>query len=158
MSYLPERVLLATDGSDDAVRACRTAAELSERLGAELHVVHVGLQWYLFTHDYMNQEQYERIKEERQEVLDVQVAEIEAHGGRVAESHLRMGRRVDEEVINLARELGAGLIVVGSRGLGPLSRTMLGSDSNNIVHHAHCPVLVVRDEESEDSEGSEAAS
>lgn len=147
MSYLPERVLLATDGSEDAIRACRTAAELSQRIGAELHVVHVGLQWYLFAHDYMSPEQYERLKEERQKVLDEQVAEIEAHGGRVAASYLRMGRRVDEEVIGLAREIGADLIVVGSRGLGALSRALLGSDSNNIVHHAHCPVLVVREEE-----------
>lgn len=149
MSYLPDKVLLATDGSDDAVRACRTAAELSRKLGAELHVVHVGLQWYLFVHDYMSPGQYERLKEERQKVLDEQVAEIEARGGRVAGSHLKMGRRVDEEVINLARELGAGLIVVGSRGLGTLSRAMLGSDSNNIVHHAHCPVLVVRADDAE---------
>lgn len=149
MSYLPEKVLLASDGSDDGVRACRTAAELSQRIGAELHVVHVGLQWYLFVHDYMSPEQYERLKEERQKVLDAQVAEIEAHGGRVAESHLRMGRRVDEEVIDLASEIGADLIVVGSRGVGTLSRALLGSDSGNIVHHAHCPVLVVRDVEAE---------
>jgi nucleotide-binding universal stress UspA family protein len=61
-----------------------------------------------------------------------------------------MGRRVDEEVIDLASEIGADLIVVGSRGVGTLSRALLGSDSGNIVHHAHCPVLVVRDGEAED--------
>jgi len=149
MSYLPEKVLLASDGSDDGIRACRTAAELSQRLGAELHVVHVGLQWYLVAYDYMSPEQLERLKEERQKVLDEQVAEIEKYGGRVTEAHLRMGRRVDEEVINLARELDAGLIVVGSRGAGTLSRALLGSDSSSIVHHAHCPVLVVRGGEEE---------
>ncbi|AHY48371.1 Universal stress protein UspA-related nucleotide-binding protein (plasmid) [Rubrobacter radiotolerans] len=153
MSYLPERILLATDGSEDAVRASRTAAELARRLGAELHVVHVGLEWHLFTHDYINPKQYERLKEERQKVLDEQVAEIEARGGRVTKAHLRMGRRVDEEVIDLAREIGAELIVVGSRGLGPLSRAVLGSDSNNIVHHAHCPVLVVRREDGAEPTG-----
>ena len=151
MGYLPEKVLLATDGSDDAVRACRTASELTQRIGAELHVVHVGLQWSLFVHDYMGPEQYARLKEDRQRVLEAQVEEIEAHGGRVAESHLRMGRRVDEEVIRLAEEIGADLIVVGSRGLGPLGRALLGSDSNNIVHHAHCPVLVIRGEGAEET-------
>lgn len=149
MGYLPEKVLLATDGSEDVVRACRTAAELSQRLGDALHVVHVGLQWNLFVHDYVSPEQspeqYERLKEERQRVLDGQVEEIETYGGEVTESHLRMGRRVDEEVINFARELEADLIVVGSRGMRTLSRALLGSDSSNIIHHAHCPVLVVRD-------------
>ncbi|WP_047863838.1 universal stress protein [Rubrobacter aplysinae] len=149
MGYLPEKILLASDGSEDGIRACRTAAEMSESFGAELHVVHVGLQWYLVVRDYMSPEQYERLKEERQEVLDAQVSEIEGHGGRVTEAHLRMGRRVDEEVIDLAREIGAGLIVVGSRGAGSLSRALLGSDSNNIVHHAYCPVLVVRGGEAE---------
>lgn len=145
MGYLPERILLATDGYSDAVRASRTAEELAQRIGAELHVVHVGLQWNLVLHDYVSPAQYERLKDERQRMLDREVEEIEARGFRVARSHLRMGRRVDEEVIRLAEEIGAGMIVVGSRGLGPMSRALVGSDSSNIVHHAHCPVLVIRD-------------
>lgn len=144
MSYLPEKVLLAADGSEDAVRACSTAAELSQSLGAELHVAHVGLQWNLFAYDYVSPGQYERLKEERQRVLDDQVEEIEDYGGKVSEAHLRMGRRVEEEVIKLAQEIEADLIVVGGRGMGTLGRALLGSDSSNIVHHAHCPVLVVR--------------
>ena len=42
MSVLPEKILVATDGSERAARATRTAAELAEKLGAELHVIHVG--------------------------------------------------------------------------------------------------------------------
>jgi nucleotide-binding universal stress UspA family protein len=40
----------------------------------------------------------------------------------------------------------AGLIVIGSRGLGPLRRALMGSVSDSVVRHAHCPVLVVRHE------------
>lgn len=43
-----------------------------------------------------------------------------------------------------AEENGAGLIVVGSRGLGGLSRTLRGGVSDAVVRHADCPVLVVR--------------
>ena len=41
MSVLPDRILLSTDGSQDAVRAAEAASDLAKRSGAELHVVHV---------------------------------------------------------------------------------------------------------------------
>jgi len=142
----PTKILLATDGSKDANRAAEMAVDLAGTTGSELHVVHVGIEYFLFTHDYISPGQYERLKKERQEVLDEQVKYIEKAGGTVAGAHLRMGRSVDAEVVNLAEELGAGLIVVGSRGQGGLARSLLGSASDSIVRHAHCPVLVVREE------------
>ncbi|CAN5858239.1 hypothetical protein BH23ACT11_BH23ACT11_04910 [soil metagenome] len=69
-------------------------------------------------------------------------------GAPAAEAHLLEGKP-DAMVVALAEELGAGLIVVGSRGLGAVARSLLGSTSNSIVRHAHCPVLVIRDEEKE---------
>jgi nucleotide-binding universal stress UspA family protein len=48
--------------------------------------------------------------------------------------------------VALAEELGAGLIVMGCRGLGGVRRALMGSVSDSVVRHAHCPVLVVRQE------------
>jgi nucleotide-binding universal stress UspA family protein len=48
--------------------------------------------------------------------------------------------------VALAEELGADLIVMGSRGLGGVRRALMGSVSDSVVRHAHCPVLVVRPE------------
>lgn len=42
----------------------------------------------------------------------------------------------------MAEDLEAGMVILGSRGLGPLRRALLGS----VARHAHCPVLVVRQE------------
>jgi nucleotide-binding universal stress UspA family protein len=53
----------------------------------------------------------------------------------------------DTAIIDLAEELGAGLIVMGSRGLGGVMRALMGSISDSVVRHAHCPVMVVRQEE-----------
>jgi len=50
------------------------------------------------------------------------------------------------EIAVLANEVGATVIVVGSRGLGGVKRAFLGSVSDHLVRHASCPVLVVRDE------------
>jgi nucleotide-binding universal stress UspA family protein len=44
----------------------------------------------------------------------------------------------------LAEEIGADLIVIGSRGFGGLKRALLGNVADSVVRHAHCPVLVVR--------------
>ena len=75
--------------------------------------------------------------------LKDQAEQIGSDGGKVAETHLRSGDP-DKEILRTAESLGVGLIVVGSRGLGALSRALMGSVSDSVVKHAHCPVLVVR--------------
>ena len=72
-----------------------------------------------------------------------QVEQIETAGGKVAQTYVRLGRPA-EEIVILADEIDAGLVVVGSRGLGGIRRLLLGSVSDSVVRHAHCPVLVVR--------------
>jgi len=83
-------------------------------------------------------------EEEARTKLDEQLQRVRESGGVVAEAHTRLGRP-DAEIVGLADELGAGLIVLGSRGLGPLRRALMGSVSDSVVRHAHCPVLVVRE-------------
>ena len=86
---------------------------------------------------------YEEHEREARQLLEAQVKKIEGLGGTVAQAHLRLGRG-DEEVVVLAEELGVDLIVMGSRGSGGVKRALLGSVSDSVVRHAHCPVLVVR--------------
>ena len=50
--------------------------------------------------------------------------------------------RADEEIVVLAEELGVDLIAMG-RGLGRVSRALIGSVSDSAVRNAHCPVLIV---------------
>ena len=88
----------------------------------------------------------ENIKLEAQQLLDTQVEQIKAAGGAVTEAHVRLGRPA-QEIVNLADKIAAGLIVVGSRGLGGIRRALMGSVSDSVVRHAHCPVMVVRKEE-----------
>jgi len=72
------------------------------------------------------------------------VGKIEASGVEVEGSHLKVGRP-DAEIVALAEEIGAGLIVMGARGVGGIRRALTGSVSDSVVRHAHCPVLVVRE-------------
>lgn len=75
--------------------------------------------------------------------VEEQAQELEEGGAKVSGVHPVLGRP-DAQIVALAEELGAGLVVVGSRGLGGIRRALLGSVSDSAVRHAHCPVIVVR--------------
>ncbi len=147
MGLFPTRILLATDGSEEAELAALRAVDLAERTDSELHVVHVGVVPSFLRSDPGTRgydgKLYEQIEEESRERLRKQSLRVKAAGGTVAGTHLRMGA-VPLEIVALAEELGADLIVMGSRGLGGLRRVLMGSVSDSVVRHAHCPVLVVR--------------
>ena len=141
MSIFPTKVLVATDGSREAELAATTAVALAKSTDSELHVVHVGpFMPMLFS---TMEEEPARMAREARKTLDDAVGGIEAAGGDVAGAHLKVGG-APEEIVALAEEIGAGLIVMGNRGRGGVRRALMGSVSDSVVRHAHCPVLVVR--------------
>lgn len=140
MNRFPTKILLATDGSEVAAQATTAAVDLARRSGSELHLIHV---WHDVhtprAHAFVKRE----LRRQGQEILDGEVQRVGEMGGTVTRSHLREGRTF-EEVIRLGDELDAGLLMVGSHGYRGLRRMLMGSQSEDIVHHAHRPVLVVR--------------
>jgi nucleotide-binding universal stress UspA family protein len=150
MSDFPGKILAATDGSEDAMLAARTAISLAHDTGAELHVVHVGPHHVYPPHTAGPTPPTgteTEIRREAQGVLDWQVEEIKKAGGEISESHLRMGRPA-EEILHLSEEIVAGLIVVGNQGLGGrvsrMRRFLMGSTSEKVSRYARCSVMVVR--------------
>ena len=142
MSIFPTKILLATDGSREAHLAATTAADLANSTNSELHVVLVGE----LRPTFLAQTEVEpaELEREAQRQLDEEVRSVEEAGGIVKEAHLRQGK-ADEEVVELAERMGIGLIVMGSRGRGRIRRALMGSVSESVVRHAHCPVTIVRE-------------
>jgi nucleotide-binding universal stress UspA family protein len=158
MSIFPTKILLATDGSSEAELATQTAVDLARMSDSELHVVYVedyssiALLYSEATDqegvapmwDPILEEDLERSSEQRsRELLDAEVERVRSAGGTVAQAHLMMGE-VAREIVHLAEDLRAGLIVMGSRGRGGIRRALMGSVSDSVVRHAHCPVMVTR--------------
>jgi nucleotide-binding universal stress UspA family protein len=148
MSVFPTKILLATDGSEEGKRATQAAIELSRDTSSELHVVYVlPTPAQLIGHHLYSDEIRESLiggaEREAERFLKEQAERIESDGAKVAETHLRSGDP-DKEILRTAESLGVGLIVIGSRGLGAVSRALMGSVSDSVVRHAHCPVFVVR--------------
>jgi nucleotide-binding universal stress UspA family protein len=147
MTIFPTRILLATDGSREAVLAARTAVDVAEKTGSELHVIHVHriLPVPYTYRDRHTEPEPQPPGGEARVLLNRQVREIESAGGEVAGTYLREGDP-DVEIVAVGEEIGAGLIVMGSRGRGGIRRALIGSVSDSVVRHAHCPVLVIRSE------------
>jgi nucleotide-binding universal stress UspA family protein len=140
MERFPTTLVLATDGSENTAQATMAAVDIARRRGSEIHLLHV---WHdvhtSYAHGFVKGE----LRRQGRETLNEEVKRIQEKGGTVTRSHLREGRTF-EEAIRLGEETAADLLVVGSRGHSGLRRMLLGSNSEEIIHHAHRPVLVVR--------------
>ncbi len=117
MNNLPKRVLVATDGSEDATLAVRAAAGISERADMELHVVHAWQGQVLTAFPTAPDT-------DRSFLIQAGGLGVAEEAGREDKS-LRGNRcaripkeRPADEVARLAEEVRADLMVVGSRGLG----------------------------------------
>jgi nucleotide-binding universal stress UspA family protein len=155
MGVFPAKILLATDGSEEANRAMKMSVDLAERTDSELHVVLVEVLPYAYDAPVVRAPTsgfFAELHERARKRLDRELEKVRSAGGTVAEAHLRMGTAA-REVVALAEEMGADLIVVGSRGLGGLRRALVGSVSLGVVRHAHCSVIVVRGSGGQQGEG-----
>jgi nucleotide-binding universal stress UspA family protein len=138
-----EKILLAVDMSDHARKAVPAASELARAGGGSVHVLHVRELYYPVPPTVVGD-----TPEEAQQLVDGVVAELK-QAGVEADGAVRpsTGGSPAAAILEHAREVGAGLVVVGSRGLSNLGGLLLGSVAHKVIQLSSCPVLVVRDEE-----------
>jgi len=149
----PTRILLATDGSNEAILAEDAAVELSGGTGSELHVVHVvpmvfDLPYPRGSLRERNEAVLDRRKIRGLKLLQERTRRIEDLGGVVAASHYREGNP-EKEVLKLARELDPGLIITGGQRRPWFERMFGAGFSEHVTKRADRPVLVVSGRECE---------
>ena len=133
----------------EARLAAAAATELSAGTGSPVHVIYVmpNPERLFGPHSYSGEIKRSLIEQARADArrfLEERAEGVRAGGGAVAQTYLGTGRP-DEEIVELAEEVDAAVVVTGSRGLGGIRRSLLGSVSDSVVRHAHCPVLIIRD-------------
>lgn len=137
------RILLAVDGSEHAVRAAKVAAELAHCMKpAELRIVVA----YEPVPSYLGEPNLQVAVNARLiEAQEIMKKAVELAGNSLIDVHTEMIEGNPAEVIiEVAKIRQSELIVMGSRGLGRLAGLVLGSTSQKVVSHAPCPVLIVR--------------
>lgn len=135
-----ERILVAVDGSPHSSKTLPVAADLARRYGAAVTVVHVR-------------------EHERYEGQDVDLGPPQDADSLVEDALARFReagvpatgeiRRVTpgntpREIVEVAKQTGAELIVIGTRGMTEWKSLVLGGVANKVVQNAPCPVLLVR--------------
>ncbi|GAB4448714.1 MAG: universal stress protein [Anaerolineales bacterium] len=137
-----ERILLAVDGSEHAIRAAKVAADLARCMKAELRILVV----YAPIPPYLGEPNLQQaINARLDEAQAILQRAVETVGELPGEIHTELIEGdAAETIIEVAKTRNSDLIVMGSRGLGRLAGLLLGSTSQKVLSHAPCPVLIVR--------------
>ena len=139
MSTVPP-VVVGVDGSEHAGRALRWAIDEARTHGWPILLVHGIELGVAAASPYGSGVVLEQLQEAGQQVLDEAVRVVKDAGVPV-ETRMEVGSSA-HALIEASR--GAAMLVVGSRGHGGFAGLLLGSVSSACVHHAHCPVVVLR--------------
>jgi nucleotide-binding universal stress UspA family protein len=135
-----EVIIWASDGSDHADRALDYARELAEANSSRLAAVHVKEIMVGRAGGYpvqIDEDEVERkIQRQAKDLKDAGInAGYELRGATAGGAA--------HALADAANDVGADLIVVGTRGQGPIQGLLLGSVTQRLLHVAPCPVLAV---------------
>lgn len=136
-----KRILIATDGSAGGWEAVEQGLALAATSHAAVTMLYVRKRPHEFVGDAYYQRTLSSALTQARRVIDDAVSratELDVD----AEGEIMEGDAADQ-IVRLARSRDVDLIVVGSRALGPIVGTLLGSVSRAVVHDADRPVLVV---------------
>ena len=135
-----ERILLAVDGSEHSAKTVPVAADLARKYGASVTVLHVRE----FTKRFGSDVEIDP-EEETKTYVDGVVGQLESEGI-AARGELRrvQAGQVPREIVDVAADVGAGLIVMGTRGRTEWQSLLVGGVAHKVMAHAQCPVLLVR--------------
>jgi len=138
-----KNIVLAVDGSDHAIHAAKIAGDMARTMKS-------NSLWIVMAYDpipaYLGEPNIQNAITARLEAAESVVQTVIKAVGKIpgeVRKEILEGPAA-EEIIKVAEIRKCDLIIMGSRGLGKLTGLVLGSQSQKVVSHAHCPVLIVR--------------
>jgi nucleotide-binding universal stress UspA family protein len=144
-----QKILLASDGSEGALKAAGIAAELAKKFGSSITIINVfdppaSIMPFPGTTGFgLDPVTVNRYGEEVQDAVARRTGKVLEEAGLSYEVRKETGNPATV-IARVAEEEGFDLIVIGSRGMGEIRSFFLGSVSDRVSHQAHCPVLIVK--------------
>lgn len=145
-----QKVLVCIDDSEQAKKALDYYVNFLHRAGNDVIVTHCIEMPYIPERESLaaRPDQVSRIlgeaREKANKVEDTYIAMCKEKGISIKVLLSDFDRNPGHFICDIASKENVGLVVMGCRGLGKIRRTLMGSVSDYVVHHAHCPVTVVR--------------
>lgn len=135
-----QHLLVAVDGSREASKTIPAAVDLATKFGSKVTIVHVR------EHERYEGDDVDLGPPMSAEEIVGGAVDAFAEAGIQADSVIRRVRpgSTPEQIVEVASETQCDLIVMGTRGMTEWKSLLLGGVANKVVHHAHCPVLLVR--------------
>jgi len=134
-------ILIAVDGSESASKAFRRSVYLAQKCNSKLDLVHV-VQCEVGGDSANTFEMIEELKDKAKKILEEY--RIEAVKNNVPIQITIMQGDPAKVIIELAKAKSYDLIIMGTRGRSSFQELLIGSVSQKVMHHASCPVMVVR--------------
>jgi nucleotide-binding universal stress UspA family protein len=145
------KILHPTDFSECAAHAQATAVDLARKLDAEIVLLQVLVETPLYGETILNMPKVQSVYDAQRKWAE---ATLEARIGDLRQRGMKASWRVQvgvpfQEIVRIAKEERADMIVMGTHGRTGLNRALLGSVAERVVRLAPCPVLTVRQAKSE---------
>ena len=143
-STAPNRVVVGVDGSPESEHALRFGCDHARRTGAEVTAIHgfTSLRAQLVGFAGDGSEVPEELTGRAEQLLEDACLAVRADFPDVVLQTEAIPVRAGQVLVDASKS--AALVVVGSRGRDAFAELLLGSVSQHVLHHARCPVAVVR--------------
>lgn len=148
MAHKIDAVLVPTDFSELSVAALPLAMDLADKYGAELHCLYVVEEPQIYSSLEMGSVAIPtsgELTESARVRIERFGKESLANAPHGYTTKVVIGHAATE-IVNYAKEIGAGLIVMTTHGYSGVKHLMLGSTTEDVLRHASCPVMSVRAE------------
>ncbi len=155
MTELPKTLLVPVDGSRNSCAAAAYAARMAERMGAQVQLLYAFPETPLDMFgtvsespsrqnlQYVSSGAFEKLRDESAETA------FKAAVDAIGETAANVDKKViagepGEAILQHAKDVQGAMIIMGRRGLSHFQEILMGSTTQRVMHHAKCPVLVVR--------------
>ena len=134
-------ILVPLDGSKYSKKALQRAIEIAHAFDSKIILVYVAEKSSINLLD--RKEYMGMLRKFGKKTLDDAKLRA-AKKGIIAKSFLKEGRSIVSEIEKIAKSEKCDLVIVGNKGLGPVTGFLLGSVSNKLAHYSNCSLLIVK--------------